>query len=93
MSRDLFASDSHLPGQQREMIMTNGTGILANISKLEALPKSFLSAITDIGCYLARRRERQRQRQALARLDHRLLKDIGLSSDAALGELRKPFWR
>jgi len=72
MARDLFASDSHLPGQQQEMIMTNGAGILANIGKFAALPKSFLSAIADIGCYLAKRRERQRQRQALARLDHRL---------------------
>ena len=36
--------------------------------------------------------ERDRQRHALAQLDARMLKDIGLSrADVAL-ELRKPFW-
>ncbi len=37
--------------------------------------------------------ERDRQRHALAQLDARMLKDIGLSrADVAL-ELRKPFWQ
>jgi uncharacterized protein YjiS (DUF1127 family) len=36
---------------------------------------------------------RARQRRALARLDDRLLRDIGLSSADVADELAKPFWR
>ncbi len=37
--------------------------------------------------------ERDRQRHALARLDARMLKDVGLSRADVDLELRKPFWR
>ncbi len=37
--------------------------------------------------------ERGRSRRALAGLDHRMLKDIGLSRADALAEAEKPFWR
>ncbi|MDD3448252.1 MAG: DUF1127 domain-containing protein [Gammaproteobacteria bacterium] len=37
--------------------------------------------------------ERARQRRQLARLDDRLLGDIGLSRVDAEQEARKPFWR
>lgn len=37
--------------------------------------------------------ERSRQRQALAALDDRALRDIGLNRSDALEEVRKPFWR
>lgn len=37
--------------------------------------------------------ERNRQRRALARLDDRLLRDIGLSRADAETELREPPWR
>ncbi|PWC54595.1 DUF1127 domain-containing protein [Azospirillum sp. TSO22-1] len=36
---------------------------------------------------------RRRQRRALALLDQRLLKDVGLSAEDAAEESRKPFWR
>lgn len=36
---------------------------------------------------------RYRGRRELARLDTRLLRDIGLPSDCARRESRKPFWR
>ena len=38
-------------------------------------------------------RERRKQRRALARLDDRLLRDIGLSAADVEGEVSKPFWR
>ncbi len=36
--------------------------------------------------------ERDRQRRALAQLDARMLKDVGLSRAEVDLELRKPFW-
>jgi len=36
---------------------------------------------------------RARQRQALAGLDDRLLRDIGMTRRQAIGECDKPFWR
>jgi uncharacterized protein YjiS (DUF1127 family) len=38
-------------------------------------------------------RERRRGRAALARLDLRMLRDIGVTQDAADREYNKPFWR
>ncbi len=37
--------------------------------------------------------ERDRQRRALAQLDARMLKDVGLSRADVAIELRKPFWQ
>ena len=37
--------------------------------------------------------ERSRQRRRLARLDDRLLRDIGIDRIAAMEEISKPFWR
>ncbi len=37
--------------------------------------------------------QRARQRRALARLDPRLLRDIGISPEQARQEIDKPFWR
>ncbi len=37
--------------------------------------------------------ERDRQRRALAQLDARMLKDVGLSRVEVAMELRKPFWQ
>jgi uncharacterized protein YjiS (DUF1127 family) len=36
--------------------------------------------------------DRARQRRCLARLDDRLLRDIGIDRADALREIRKPFW-
>ncbi len=36
---------------------------------------------------------RANQRHALAHLDDRMLRDLGLSRSEAAWELRKPFWR
>lgn len=37
--------------------------------------------------------QRRRSRQALAELDGRLLRDIGLSPSEAIAECAMPFWR
>lgn len=37
--------------------------------------------------------ERVRQRHQLAKLDDRLLRDIGISRVDAMHEIEKPFWR
>ena len=37
--------------------------------------------------------ERDRQRHALAQLDARMLKDVGLSRAEVALEVRKPFWQ
>jgi uncharacterized protein YjiS (DUF1127 family) len=37
--------------------------------------------------------ERSRQRRALAKLDDRLLRDIGLARDEARRECANPFWK
>lgn len=42
---------------------------------------------------LRRRRERQRLREDLTRLDSRLLRDIGVSRETLWREACKPFWR
>ena len=42
---------------------------------------------------LARFAARRRQRQALAVLDARLLRDVGITPDQARAEAAKPFWR
>ncbi len=37
--------------------------------------------------------DRQHQRRQLARLDARLLRDMGISHEQWLAEIRKPFWQ
>ena len=38
-------------------------------------------------------RDRRRQRSTLARLDDRMLRDIGITYADVEGEITKPFWR
>lgn len=47
----------------------------------------------DLRSTLALWRDRARQRRCLARLDDRLLRDIGLTRRDAEHEAAKPFWR
>ncbi len=46
-----------------------------------------------LGATLRLWRKRWREREQLARLGERELRDIGLSRSAIYDELRKPFWR
>ena len=48
---------------------------------------------TVIGRTLVLWQDRARQRAHLASLDHRMLRDIGLSRADVAGEASKPFWR
>lgn len=43
-------------------------------------------------CWLLAVLDRQRQRCALSELDDRLLRDIGVSREAARREAERPFW-
>lgn len=49
----------------------------------------FRAALALVRCW----RNRVRQRQELARLDARLLRDIGVTAADAERECNKPFWR
>ncbi|MGK7867966.1 DUF1127 domain-containing protein [Falsiroseomonas sp. E2-1-a20] len=48
---------------------------------------------TALGGLIATWRRRRHGRMALAAMDPRLLRDIGLSPEAASTEALKPFWR
>jgi len=52
-----------------------------------------LGAVVGIFEQLAVWHDRRRQRLALARLDYRMLRDIGLSYADVDREISKPFWR
>ena len=45
-----------------------------------------------IGDYLVRLWQSHRERQSLAELDSRLLRDIGIDWGAAAREIERPFW-
>jgi uncharacterized protein YjiS (DUF1127 family) len=49
----------------------------------------FHGAATRVRCWVRRARERLE----LARLDHRMLRDIGITPNEAERECNKPFWR
>ncbi len=51
------------------------------------------SVFTGISRTLLLWQDRARQRAHLASLDHRMLRDIGLSRADVAGEASKPFWR
>ena len=51
------------------------------------------SAISRLGAQLRLWRRRARERQQLAQLSERDLRDIGMSRGTVYAELQKPFWR
>ena len=52
-----------------------------------------LAGLGALAAWARRCAERVRQRRALARLDDRLLRDVGLSRTDVQWELARPFWR
>lgn len=58
------------------------------------LTKSQLwSVVPRLGALLRQWQRRSRERDELARLSERELRDLGLSRGTVYDELRKPFWR
>jgi uncharacterized protein YjiS (DUF1127 family) len=70
--------DSHVPCKA-----TGAWGLSAGPGRL------FLTSVQTLQSWY----ERSRQRRRLARLDDRLLCDIGLDRVTAMEEASKPFWR
>ncbi len=54
---------------------------------------SFVGMLVRLADRIAVGHERRRQRLALARLDDRMLRDIGLTGADVEGEVTKPFWK
>jgi uncharacterized protein YjiS (DUF1127 family) len=69
---------------------------MSEITLPQAWPRPLPRLVRTLARALARVwlwHERTRQRAQLARLDDSLLRDIGVSRDAAEAECAKPFWR
>ena len=68
-----------------------------NVSETSIGPRprrSFvLGAAVAVFEVLAAWQDRRRQRSTLARLDDRMLRDIGITYADVEGEITKPFWR
>lgn len=52
-----------------------------------------LAGLGTLVAWARRCAERVRQRRALARLDDRLLRDVGLRREDVQSEMARPFWR
>ena len=66
---------------------------MANISLHYSSQAPLAGGFTAFGQILATWRERARQRRELANLDHRTIRDLGISPTDILFEANKPFWR
>ena len=59
----------------------------------QAFPHRLTGILSDVGAVLREWRRRRNGRLELARLDERMLRDIGLTRVDAEYEMNKPFWR
>ena len=59
----------------------------------QAFPHRLTSFLSGVGAVLREWRRRRNSRLELARLDERMLRDIGLTRVDAEYEMNKPFWR
>ncbi len=57
------------------------------------LPFARLLSPVAFGAYLVKLWQSNRERQRLAELDPRLLRDIGIDAVAAVHEVERPFWQ
>jgi len=66
---------------------------MANISLHYRAEAPLMATVSAVGQLLATWRRRARERQELARLDHRTIRDLGISPTEIQFEANKPFWR
>lgn len=66
---------------------------MANISLHYTSQAPLAGTYTAFGQILATWRRRAKERRELASLDHRTLRDLGISSTDVQFEANKPFWR
>ncbi len=64
----------------------------ARLSHAASFGESMVKALARLFEAVLIWQERDKQRRALAQLDARMLKDLGLSRAEVALELRKPFW-
>ena len=83
MSYQFFSIPTSIPSHRRL------AGLVARQRTQSAGQRNLTATI---GLWLARSRQRRHLRE-LAEWDDYLLKDIGVSREAALREAAKPFWR
>ena len=62
-------------------------------ARRRAIGRSLRRALNVIRATMQRWQQRSRERAALARLDDRMLRDIGVTRGDVWRELNKPFWR
>ena len=70
-----------------------GSRIAPQIVPRRAMRRSLREALTAVLAVLQKWRRRSRQRAELARLDERMLRDIGVTPGDVWHEINKPFWR
>lgn len=66
---------------------------MADISLHLSSKAPLAGTFTAVSQILQTWRQRAHDRQELAKLDHRTLRDLGLSEGSARFEANKPFWR
>lgn len=66
---------------------------MANISLHYRSEVPLMATVTAVGDLLAIWRRRARERRELASLDHRTIRDLGISPGEIQFEANKPFWR
>jgi uncharacterized protein YjiS (DUF1127 family) len=67
--------------------------IAPQIVRRRAVRRSLREVLTSVLAMLRKWRRRSRQRAELARLDERMLRDIGVTPGDVWHEISKPFWR
>lgn len=75
---------------------SSNRAVLTEIVSVQSLPSRTFSigeSVQWLGALVRCWMTRCRTRQALAKLDDRLLRDVGLTREMIRDEISKPFWR